>query len=92
MIAIDAATIKQIIIKCKVYTDNYANYYMYRFADCCWISLVIGGTDWEFRVRGNLTYREDTGLVNSSPVVNIPPLVRIQQGCSHTIKIPGKGG
>ena len=64
---------------------------MYRFADCCWISLVIGGgsADWEFRMRGNLTYREDTGLVNSPPVVNIPPLIQIQQGGSHTIKIPG---
>ena len=36
---------------------------------------------------GNLTYREDTGLINSSPVVSIPPLIHLQQGCSHTIKI-----
>ena len=52
--------------------------------------MVIGGGRWELRVRGNLTYREDTGLVNSSPVVNIPPLIRLQYGCNSTIKIPGK--
>ena len=40
-------------------------------------------------MRGNLTYREDTGSVNSPPVVNIPPLIRIQQGCNHTIKVSG---
>jgi hypothetical protein len=64
---------------------------MYRFASGDWILLVIvgSGADWELRVRGNLTYREDTGLVNSPPVVNIPPLIRLQQSCSHTIKIPG---
>ena len=40
-------------------------------------------------MRGNLTYREDTGLVNSSPVVKVPPLIQLQRGCSHTVKIPG---
>ena len=54
--------------------------------------MIIGGGSWELRVRGNLTYREDTGLINSSPVVNIPPLIRLQHGCSHTIKIPGISG
>ena len=64
---------------------------VYRFATCCWISLIIGSEgSWEFRVRGNLTYREDTGLINSSPVVNILPLIRLQHGCNHIIKIPGK--
>ena len=29
------------------------------------------------------------GLINSSPVVNIPPIIQLQHGCSHTIKIPG---
>ena len=63
----------------------YAN----RFAGCCWLSLTTGSSSWELRVRGNLTYREDTGLINSSPVVNIPPLIHLQYGCSHTIKIQG---
>ena len=62
---------------------------IYRFAGNAWLSLASGGGRWELRVRGNLTYREDTGLVNTPPVVNIPSLIRIQQGCSHTIEIPG---
>jgi hypothetical protein len=76
-------------------TPDDGNYYnimtLYRFEGGDWISLVIGGgsANWELRVRGNLTYREDTGLLNSSPVVNISPLIRIQNECSHTIKIPG---
>ena len=41
-------------------------------------------------MRGNLTDREDTGLINSSPVVNVPPLIRLQYGCNRIIKIPGK--
>ena len=64
---------------------------VYRYSGGNWLgSLVIGGhRNWEFRVRGNLTYREDTGLINRSPVVNIPPLIQLQYGCSHTIKIAG---
>ena len=41
-------------------------------------------------VKGNLTYREDTGTVNSSPVVNMPPTIHLQYGCYHAIKIPGR--
>ena len=56
-----------------------------------WIlSLIIGGEGrYELRVRGNLTYREDTGLINSSPVANIPSVVYLQLGCRSTITIPG---
>ena len=70
--------------------DVYYYYYEHRFAQCCWISVATGGSPgWALRVRGTLTYREDTGLINSSPVVNIPSLIRLQHGCNHTIKIPG---
>ena len=41
-------------------------------------------------MKGNLTQREDTGRVNSSPVSAISPIVRLQHGCNHTIEIPGK--
>jgi hypothetical protein len=63
---------------------------VHRFASNAWISLVTGGGRWELRVRGTLTHRGDTGLINSSPVVNLPPLIRLQHGCNQTIKIPGK--
>ena len=48
-----------------------------------------GGGSWEVRVKGNLTQREDTGRINSSPVSAISPIVRLQHGCNHTIEIPG---
>lgn len=40
-------------------------------------------------MKGTLTTRTDTGSVNSSPVSAISPVVRLQHGCSHTIRIPG---
>lgn len=59
-----------------------------RFIGCCWIGLVTGGGDWEVRVKGDLTTRPD-GKVNSSPVTASTPIIRLQHGCQHVIKIPG---
>ena len=67
---------------------------MYRFASTNWLLVVIGRNrfdlNWELLVKGNLSLRKDTGLINSSPVVNMQPLIRLQHGCNHTIKIPGR--
>ena len=70
------------------YKVNIDVQYYYRYSGGNWLRS-LGSVAWEFRVKGNLNCREDTGVINSSPVVNIPPLIRLQQGCSHTIKIPG---
>ena len=61
-----------------------------RYSSCCWIGLVSGGGSWEVRVKGNLTRRADNGLINTSPISTMPPIVRLQHGCNHTIQIPGK--
>ncbi|XP_053388610.1 uncharacterized protein LOC128551720 isoform X2 [Mercenaria mercenaria] len=55
-----------------------------------WISsLITGGDgDWQLRVKGDLAARNDTGTINSSPSAEITPIVRLQYGCHHTIKIP----
>lgn len=66
------------------------NFYIDRFTGCCWISLAAGGYRWELRVKGNLSQRADTGLINTSPVSAMSPVVRLQYGCNHTIQIPGK--
>ena len=79
---------------CKMYREN-SNYYYpcntkFRFSGGDWIRDASGReADWEFRVNGSLAYRQDTGMVNSAPVVNIPPQIRLQHGCSHTLKVPG---
>jgi hypothetical protein len=61
-----------------------------RFSGNAWISLVIGGGSWEVRVKGNLTQRTDTALINTSPISNMPPVIRLQHGCNHTIEVPGE--
>ena len=63
--------------------------YTVRFTGCCWISLVTGGRWWEIRVKGNLTQRADNGLINTSPISTMSPVVRLQYGCNHTLHIPG---
>ena len=65
---------------------------MYRYSGCCWISTLIFGSDgdWDVLVRGNLTRREDTGQINSSPVSAMSPILRLQYGCRHVIRIPGE--
>ena len=37
----------------------------------------------------NLTVRNDTGRLNTSPVTTMTPIVRLKWGCNHTINIPG---
>ena len=65
---------------------------MYRFSSCCWISTLIFGSDgrWDVLIRGNLTRREDTGQINSSPVSAMSPILRLQYGCRYVIRIPGE--
>ncbi|XP_015762912.1 PREDICTED: uncharacterized protein LOC107341958 [Acropora digitifera] len=36
----------------------------------------------------NLTVRDDTGRMNTSPVTTMTPIVRLKFGCNHTIFIP----
>ena len=62
-----------------------------RFQSCCWIRTLVyhASGDWELRVKGTLIVRRDTGAVNHSPISSTSPIVRLQYGCSHTIRIPG---
>ena len=56
-----------------------------------WISLVYSRyASWEVRMYVNLTVRNDTGRLNTSPVTTMIPIVRLKWGCNHTITIPGK--
>ena len=64
--------------------------YTCRFSSCCWISLNSGGGGWQVLVRSSLTRREDTGQINSSPVSAMSPILRLQYGCRHVIRIPGE--
>lgn len=61
-----------------------------RYADCCWISLVEGGSNWSLMATVNLSVRSDTGLINNPPICSMQPVVRMKQRCSYSMKIPGK--
>ena len=61
---------------------------MPRYRGSNWITLVVGGGNWEVRVKGNLTRRADNSRVNTSPVTTVTPIVRLRHGCSHRIVIP----
>nr|XP_058952658.1 uncharacterized protein LOC131780054 isoform X2 [Pocillopora verrucosa] len=61
------------------------------YSSCCWISLANGGNgDWLLSTTVNLTRRQDSGKINSSPISAISPIVRHQQGCPKTITIPAE--
>ncbi|XP_071124643.1 integrin beta-like protein C [Mytilus edulis] len=64
------------------------NLYTFGFSSCCWIPLVEGSSDWRMRTTANLTVRQDTGKINSSPVSAMQPVVRFSYGCDYTLKIP----
>lgn len=53
-----------------------------------WADLVLGGSNWEFRLKFSTTNRSDTSAVNSTPQTLLPPIMFVRQGISYTIKIP----
>ena len=78
------------------YLITFLDYYIFFYlSSCsyyggCWIGLRQGGCYWYLTVRGDLTPRPDNGLINSSPVTAITPIIRVQQGCPSVIYIPGE--
>jgi hypothetical protein len=62
-----------------------------RFTGQAWIdTLVVGSSgSWMLRARADLKTRSDIGRINSSPIAEISPIVRLQRGCNHSIIIPG---
>ncbi|XP_078378906.1 integrin beta-like protein A [Oculina patagonica] len=64
-------------------------YYQVSYQGFNWISLVYNSeAAWELRMYVNLTVRNDTGRLNTSPVTTMTPIVRLKWGCNHTINIP----
>ncbi|XP_015760399.1 PREDICTED: uncharacterized protein LOC107339598 isoform X2 [Acropora digitifera] len=64
-------------------------YYQVSYEGYNWISLVHeSGASWQLRMYVNLTVRDDTGRMNTSPVTTMTPIVRLKFGCNHTIFIP----
>ncbi|XP_067017056.1 uncharacterized protein [Acropora muricata] len=58
------------------------------YYSCCWISLTISGGSWLVSATVNLSRRADTGKINSSPVSRSPAIIRWQEGCPQSVRIP----
>ncbi|XP_078329616.1 uncharacterized protein LOC111112680 [Crassostrea virginica] len=60
------------------------------YTSCCWIGTLIinPSSSYTITTRIDLSYRQDIAGINSSPVTAMQPIVRLQHGCSHSIKIP----
>ena len=44
-------------------------------------------SDWSLPTTFSLARRNDTGVVNSSPRAITAPVIRLQEGCNHTLRI-----
>lgn len=76
---------------CTIQMNPYINF-LIRYTSCCWIDTlqVNPSTHWMIATRIDLAYRQDINRINTSPVTAMQPIVRLQRGCSHSIRIPGK--
>ena len=56
------------------------------FSRCCWIAPYTGDA-WNVSTTFSLVVRNDTGKINSSPRAITSPVLRLQQGCNHSIPL-----
>lgn len=94
------SSIKILFSKLKRYTSSlisampaglkdFGSILIYSYTSCCWISLSIyGHGQWLVSTKIDLTPRSDNGKINSSPVTRSPAIVRFQESCNKTIRIP----
>ena len=54
------------------------------FSRCCWLD-PYDDDSWNVSTTFSLVVRNDTGKINSSPRAITSPVLRLQQGCNHTI-------
>ena len=54
------------------------------FSRCCWLHPFTSDS-WNVTTTFSLVIRNDTGKINSSPRAITSPVLRLQQGCNHTI-------
>ncbi|CAH3033077.1 unnamed protein product, partial [Pocillopora meandrina] len=61
-----------------------------RYYSCCWISNLVryANSAWLISTNISLSRRSDNGKINSAPVSRSPAIVRFQQGCQKSLKIP----
>ncbi|XP_065903949.1 uncharacterized protein [Dysidea avara] len=55
------------------------------YVGCCWVAPF--NSSWNILTTFSLTTRSDTGQINSSPRAMTSPVLRLQEGCNHTIPL-----
>ena len=66
------------------FTASINNTVTIGFSRCCWLH-PFNGHSWNVTTTFSLVVRNDTGKINSSPRAITSPVLRLQQGCNHTI-------
>ena len=66
-----------------IFPATAENKFTIGFTGCCW---TIAGS-WNISTTFSLATRSDTGQINSSPRALTAPVIRLQQGCNHTIPL-----
>ena len=66
------------------FTSSINNTVTIGFSRCCWLA-PYDSDSWNVSTTFSLVVRNDTGKINSSPRAITSPVLRLQQGCNHTI-------
>ena len=97
-----SGTVSSLVYKCTDFSisDNWSfgeNRVFYNFTSeqvltigysgCCWIN-PFDSRSWNISTTFSTLPRTDTGIINSTPRAITSPLIRVQEGCNHTITIP----
>ncbi|CAG2198543.1 unnamed protein product [Mytilus edulis] len=61
--------------------ETYDKILLFGYEDCCWIDLVESGSSKAIFMltEADLTIRSDTGMINTSPISAMQPVVRVKQ-------------
>ena len=62
-------------------SSNTRDGIMVGFTGCCFL----GGGKWNVSTTFTLARRNDTKKINSTPRTSVDPVIRVQEGCNHTI-------
>ncbi|KAH3836216.1 hypothetical protein DPMN_109587 [Dreissena polymorpha] len=64
--------------------------FTFGYTSCCWISTLVYGrdSDWRFQATVDMSVRNDTGIINRSPTVEMAPIAVLLSGCTYTIQLP----
>lgn len=70
------------------YTIPKTSDYEASYIGSAWIGLNSGGGNWEVRTMLDVTNRNDTGKINTSPITQVPLYIKMRKGFNYGYTIP----